>query len=94
MLKLSRKISLDGKTKKIIKLPSSSTYFPEKNTIAYVQGWGVNPSDTETKQMYRTAVNTLSREDCAKHETDPFKNHNNQICTLGDNNSGTCPVRL
>lgn len=40
MLKVQQRISLDGITKKIIAIPSSTSYYPNEDTNTYIQGWG------------------------------------------------------
>lgn len=40
MLKLSRRISLNGRNKKAVKIPSSIEYHPDNRTQAHVDGWG------------------------------------------------------
>lgn len=40
MLKTAKRMSLNGSNKKAIRLPTSSSYYPEENTNAYIQGWG------------------------------------------------------
>lgn len=40
LLKLTRSMTLDGRTKKATKLPTSSSYNVPTDTNCYVQGWG------------------------------------------------------
>lgn len=92
MLKLSTSISLDGSTKKAIRMPRSSNYFPDENSNVYIQGWGTNPNDPETYQMYRADVSTMSTEECNEYWNDPPTNHSTQVCTLGNKDAGPCSV--
>lgn len=72
MLKLKKHITLDDSTKKIIKLPSNSTYHPEDDTDVYIQGFGTNPNNPDTYQMSRANLYTISTDQHAIHSKQIF----------------------
>ncbi len=83
ILKLSTKIMLDGITKMAVTLPMNTNYYPKPGTKAYVDGWGMNPQNTQ--QLLRANIHTLSAQECGG---DPKY----QICTLGESGAGPCQV--
>lgn len=85
ILKLSRKIMLDGITKLAVTLPTNTNYYPKNRTNAYVDGWGKNPQNTQ--KLLRGNIYTLSPQECLG---DPKY----QICTLGDSGAGPCQVSI
>lgn len=83
MLKVSRKITLDGVTKAVTRLPTSANYSPASGTKTYVDGWGMNPQGTT--HLLRANIHTLSPGDCGASAY--------QICTLGQGDgAGPCQV--
>ncbi|XP_037027419.1 hypodermin-B-like [Bradysia coprophila] len=92
MLKLKKPISLDGSTKKTIKLPRTTSYYPKDDTDVYIQGFGTNPNNPDTYQMSRANSHTITTDQCnneLKGEAGVTKER--QICAKGDNDeSGPC----
>lgn len=93
MLKLKKRITLDGSTKKIIKLPSSSAYYPKEDTDVYIQGFGTNPNNPDTYQMSRANLYTITTDKCNDELIGEAGVTEKQICAKGDNDeSGPCAV--
>lgn len=92
MLKLNRRISLNGSTKKAVRLPYSSNYYPADHSSAYVQGWGANPNNPSTDQMYRADVATVSADECTSYWVNPQISQSTQVCAIGNRDAGPCTV--
>lgn len=90
MLKLSSRITFDGKTKMPVTLENNPNYTAKNRTDVYVDGWGVNPENTYN--LLRVDVYTVTVEEC--NENEPGRNRSHQICTKGDNGAGPCGVSM
>lgn len=91
ILKLTRSMTLDGRIRKATKLPSSSSLHVPVDTNCYVQGWGFNPNDPGTNQLYRADVSTVDTHECNKQWGQPvYEQH--QVCALGSDDADACSV--
>lgn len=94
ILELKDEIELDGVRKRAIKLANELEGIAQ-NTECFVAGWGDNPSNSESKQLFRASMKVESYELCSQ-QYGMYTTKNllmkHQICALGlsSNYSNIC----
>lgn len=90
ILEMKDEIELDGVKKRAIKLADEHEGLVELNTECTVSGWGDNPANMDSKQLFRAAMHVESYESCAEQygkytNVELLMKH--QICALGSSSN-------
>lgn len=94
ILKLKKKINLNGKTKRAVTLARARDKIVAGRNVS-ISGWG-RDSQKNTDYLYRVHLKIVDYEKCAEKwsgfTAEELEQH--EVCALGSNDSQQCQVSL
>lgn len=81
-----------GKIQRIT-LARSSDKIEDESSV-YVSGWGRNPENPETDDLYQVDLHIVNPRDCAKEwGGSPSGYEQHEVCASGKNDRDSCQVK-